>query len=187
DGYLDVDGVAPASATETFVALRLDLESWRWDGVPFYLRAGKCLPTKTMEVRLVFKRPPKLGFGLMRGKHAEPNQLVFRLDPHTGVRMRLDAHRADEAGIQPITMDMTFATQGGEGPTPYEVLLLGAMQGHTLRFTRQDSVEESWRILQPLLDAPPPVHTYEPGTWGPKEATRLLAGHGTWHEPWTTV
>jgi glucose-6-phosphate 1-dehydrogenase len=184
DGYLDVDGVAAGSTTETFVALRLDLESWRWDGVPFYLRAGKCLPTKTMEVRLVFKRPPKLGFGLMRGKHAEPNQLVFRLDPHTGVRMRLDAHRADEPGIQPITMDMTFANQGGEGPTPYEVLLLGAMQGHTLRFTRQDSVEESWRILQPLLDTPPAVHSYEPGSMGPASAATLVAGHGHWHDPW---
>jgi glucose-6-phosphate 1-dehydrogenase len=79
---------------------------------------------------------------------------------------------------------MEFAEEGGEGPTPYEVLLAAAMRGDSTRFTRQDGVEETWRIMQPLLDAPPPVHSYEKGSWGPAQADRLLAGHGRWHEPW---
>jgi glucose-6-phosphate 1-dehydrogenase len=184
DGYLDVDGVAADSTTETFVALRLDIESWRWAGVPFFVRTGKCLPTKVTELRLHFKRPPDLGFGMLRGRKAEANHLVVRFDPVTGVRLRLDAHRADGTGAAPITMDMTFAAEGGEGPTPYEVLLQAAMDGDTLPFTRQDGVEESWRIVQPLLDAPPPVEVYEPGTMGPASAAKLVAGHGHWHDPW---
>ena len=79
---------------------------------------------------------------------------------------------------------MEFEEEGGEGPTPYEVLLHAAMVGNQTRFTRQDGVEETWRIMQPLLDAPPPVHAYAPGSWGPKEANDLVAGHGRWHEPW---
>ena len=83
-----------------------------------------------------------------------------------------------------ITLDMTFAEEGGEGPTPYEVLLHAAMVGNRTRFTRQDGVEEQWRIMQPLIDAPPPVNAYEPGSLGPAEADDLVAGHGRWHEPW---
>lgn len=93
----------------------------------------------------------------------------MRLDPSTGVRIVLDARRADSAGAAPIDLDMEFAAEGGEGPTPYEVLLLAAMQGQSTRFARQDGVEEAWRIMQPLLDAPPPVHAYEPGTWGRRQ------------------
>ena len=85
---------------------------------------------------------------------------------------------------EPITLDMEFSEEGGEGATPYEVLLLAAMEGNTVRFTRQDAVEQQWRIMQPLLDSPPTVHPYAPGTWGPKEADSLLAGHGTWLGPW---
>ena len=87
--------------------------------------------------------------------------------------------------VQPIHLDMTFADQGGAGATPYEVLLHAAMTGQTLRFTRQDAVDEQWRIMQPLLDAPPPVEPYAPGTWGPDGAEKLIAGHGRWYEPWT--
>ena len=84
----------------------------------------------------------------------------------------------------PITFDIEFADEGGEGATPYEVLLHAAMVGQSMRFTRQDGVEQTWRIMQPLLDAPPPVHAYAPGSWGPTEADKLVAGHGRWHEPW---
>jgi glucose-6-phosphate 1-dehydrogenase len=96
----------------------------------------------------------------------------------------LDAHRADLAGPEAIQLDMEFAEEGGEAPTPYEVLLLDAMRGDSTRFTRQDGVEETWRIFAPLLENPPPVHPYAPGSWGPKEAEQLVAGYGGWHGPW---
>src|SRR6188472_224509 len=159
DGYRDIDGVAAGSTTETYAALRLDIDNWRWSGVPFFIRTGKHLPATQTEVRLVFKRPPRLGFGMLDAS-TEPDQFVVKLDPSTGVRMILDAHRADAPKAEPITLDMEFADEGGEGPTPYEVLLHAALVGQSTRFTRQDGVEETWRIMQPLLDAPPPVHPY---------------------------
>jgi glucose-6-phosphate 1-dehydrogenase len=184
DGYLDIDGVAPDSTTETFAALRLEIENWRWSGVPFFIRTGKRLPTTNTELRLVFKHAPKLGFGFL--KRSEPNQLVVRLDPTTGIKLIVEAHRADQPGPARIDLDMEFEEEGGEGPTPYEVLLHAAMVGDSTRFTRQDGVEETWRIMQPLLDQPPPVHRYVPGSWGPEAAEKLVAGFGQWHEPWVT-
>jgi len=181
-GYLDIPGVAQGSTTETYAALRLEVENWRWAGVPFFIRTGKRLPVTQTELRLVFKRPPKLGFGL--ATHAEPNQIVVRLDPSTGIRFRLDARRADAKGTAPIQLDMTFAEEGGEGPTPYEVLLLAAMNGESTRFSRQDAVDETWRVMQPLLDAPPPVEVYQPGSWGPSRADALVADHQGWRDPW---
>jgi glucose-6-phosphate 1-dehydrogenase len=185
DGYTSIDGVAKDSSTETFAALRLDIESWRWAGVPFFIRTGKRLPITQTELRLVFKHPPKLGFAAF-DRRPEPNQLVVRLDPTTGIKLIVEAHRADKEGAAPIHMDMEFALEGGEGPTPYEVLLHAAMIGDSTRFTRQDGVEETWRVFQPLLDAPPPVQPYAPGTWGPKAAQDLPAGYGGWHEPWVS-
>lgn len=183
EGYRSIDGVAKDSTTETFAALRLEIENWRWSGVPFFIRTGKRMPVRDTELRLVFKNPPELGFG-MRGADTEPDQLVVRIDPKTGIRFRLEAHRAGARAVQPITLDMDFADEGGEGATPYEVLLDAAMNDQTLRFTRQDTVEEEWRVMQPFLDDPPPVHPYAPGTWGPDEANRLVEGHGRWHDPW---
>jgi glucose-6-phosphate 1-dehydrogenase len=183
DGYLGINGVAHDSTTETYAALRLEIENWRWAGVPFFIRTGKRLPATQTELRLVFKHPPRLGFGLL-DHHPEPNQLVVKLDPSTGIRLIVDAHRADAPGAAPIELDMEFAQEGGEGPTPYEVLLHAAMVGDSTRFTRQDGVEETWRVLQPLLDAPPPVHRYEKGSWGPAAADDLVAGFGKWHGPW---
>jgi glucose-6-phosphate 1-dehydrogenase len=185
DGYRDIDGVAPDSTTETFAALRLEIENWRWAGVPFFIRTGKRMPATQTELRLVFKHAPKLGFKAFDHR-PEPNQLVIKLDPSTGIRLIVEAHRADVEGASRIELDMEFAEEGGEGPTPYEVLLHAAMVGDSTRFTRQDGVEETWRIMQPLLDAPPPVHSYAPGTWGPAEADELVAGHGRWHGPWVT-
>jgi glucose-6-phosphate 1-dehydrogenase len=109
---------------------------------------------------------------------------VVKLDPSTGIRLHIEAHRADTKGAGTINLDMEFAEEGGEGPTPYEVLLNAALTGDSTRFTRQDGVEETWRIMQPLLDAPPPVHPYAPGSWGPKEADSLVAGYGRWYGPW---
>jgi glucose-6-phosphate 1-dehydrogenase len=98
--------------------------------------------------------------------------------------MVVDAHRADRGEAAPIEFDIEFEDEGGEGPTPYEVLLEAALIGDSTRFTRQDAVEETWRVMQPLLDAPPPVHSYKPGSWGPEAADQLVAGYGRWHEPW---
>jgi glucose-6-phosphate 1-dehydrogenase len=183
DGYLEIDGVADDSTTETFAALRLEVDNWRWTGVPFFLRTGKNLPTTQTELRLVFRTPPKLGFAAP-ARRPEPDQLVVKLDPTTGIRLLAEAQRGDRSEPEQITMDMEFADEGGEGPTPYEVLLHAAMLGDSRRFTRQDGVEETWRIMQPLLEAPPPVRPYEKGTWGPPDADGLLAGAGRWHEPW---
>jgi glucose-6-phosphate 1-dehydrogenase len=185
NGYLDIDGVAPGSTTETYAALRLEIDNWRWSGVPWFIRTGKRLPVTQTEVRLVFKRPPRLGFISMQGiREPVESQLVIKLDPTTGIRLIIDAHRADRGGPQEITLDMEFAEEGGEGPTPYEVLLQAAMDGNSAPFTRQDSIDETWRIMMPLLEHAPPVHSYEPGTWGPKEADQLLAGIDRWHGPW---
>jgi len=184
EGYLDTPGVAPDSATETFAAMRVDIENWRWSGVPFFLRTGKHLPVTQTELRVVFKRPPRLGFHTGLGAESEPSQVVVKLDPSTGVRILVSAQRGEHLRPEQISLDMEFAAEGGEAPTPYEVLLHAAMLGDSKRFTRQDSIEEAWRIMQPLLESPPPVIPYAKGSWGPAEADRLLAGHGRWHSPW---
>ena len=184
EGYLDIDGVAPDSATETYAALRLSVDNWRWSGVPFFIRTGKRMPVTQTELRLVFHEPPPLDYRLTGSHRPEPDQLIVKLDPSTGIRLLVNAQRSEERRPEQITLDMEFAEQGGEGPTPYEVLLHAAMIGNSTRFTRQDAVEETWRIMQPLLDSPPPVHPYAPGSWGPAEADKLVAGHGSWRGPW---
>ena len=132
----------------------------------------------------MFKHPPRVHFITLGDRLPQPSQIVFKIDPSTGIRMILDAHRADKNGPTEIQLDMEFAQEGGEGATPYEVLLHAALVGDSTHFTRQDSVEATWRIVQPLLDSPPPVHSYAPGTWGPPEADALVAEFGGWHGPW---
>jgi glucose-6-phosphate 1-dehydrogenase len=184
EGYLEIDGVAKGSTTETYAALRLEVENWRWSGVPFYLRTGKRLAATQTELRLVFRKPPRLGFAVIGKRNPEPDQLVIKLDPSTGIRFELSARRAASRDQETVTLDMEFAEEGGEAPTPYEVLLEAALEGNSTRFTRQDAVEEQWRIMQPLLDLPPKVQSYKPGSWGPKAADALVAGVGAWHGPW---
>jgi glucose-6-phosphate 1-dehydrogenase len=184
EGYLEIDGVAPNSTTETFAALRLQIENWRWAGVPFLIRTGKRLHVTETELRLIFKHPPRVRFINLPGRNPQPSQIVFRIDPATGIRIVLDAHRADRPGPTEIELDMNFTEQGGEAPTPYEVLLRAAIVGDSSHFTRQDMVEQSWRVVQPLLESPPAVHRYAPGTWGPAEADKLAASLGGWRAPW---
>jgi glucose-6-phosphate 1-dehydrogenase len=184
DGYRDIDGVAADSTTETYAALRLEVDNWRWQGVPFHIRTGKCLPITQTELRILFRHPPRLRFRGLSNRTPEPNQLVVKLDPSTGVRLEVDAKRGDRPQAEQIYLEMEFAQEGGEGATPYEVLLHAAMVGDSTRFTRQDGVEEAWRILQPLLDNPPPVHPYAKGSWGPEEADKLVAQYRGWHGPW---
>ncbi len=184
DGYRDVPGVDPGSTTETYAALRLDIDNWRWSGVPFFIRTGKLLPVTQTEFRVVFKEPPKLGLAVASVKEAIANQLTITLDPSTGIRFDMQAKRAGEILPEPIDLEMEFADEGGEGPTPYEVLLHGALLGNSTLFTRQDGVEETWRVMQPLLDAPPPVLPYKPASWGPAAADQLVADFGGWRKPW---
>jgi glucose-6-phosphate 1-dehydrogenase len=184
-GYKSIKGVAKGSTTETYVALKLEIDNWRWAGVPFFIRAGKQLASTETEIRLVFKDPPALPFIPAGTTAPEPAQIVFKLDPATGVEVILDAHRADTPdGRGTIQLCAELAQEGGEDPTPYEELLSAALAGDAAMFTRQDSVEESWRILQPLLDNPPPVHPYAKQSEGPAAADQLTADVGGWRGPW---
>jgi glucose-6-phosphate 1-dehydrogenase len=184
-GYREIDGVAARSRTETYAALRLEVDNWRWAGVPFFIRTGKRLPLTQTEVRLVFRHPPRLGFVAGGHRRPEPDQLVVRLDPTVGIQLTLDGLRADRAGPAPITLATGMDDDGGVPPTPYEVLLHAALIGDAARFTRQDAVDESWRIVAPLLAKPGPAHPYAPGSWGPQEASQaLIHGLGRWHAPW---
>jgi len=184
-GYRATPGVAARSTTETYAALELRIDNERWQGVPFYIRAGKHLPITQTELRLVFRSPAPLTF-LSRRKLPAANELVVRLDPTTGLRLILEAHRADAPGPEPISLELQFAEQGGEGPTPYEVLFHAALTGDGTFFTHQDTIEETWRIVQPLLDHPPRVRPYRRGSWGPAAAGKLPEPHGGWRSPWTS-
>jgi glucose-6-phosphate 1-dehydrogenase len=182
-GYREIEGVAKRSRTETYSALRLEIENWRWSGVPFFIRTGKRMPVTQTEVRLVFRHSPKLGF-VSTTHRPDSDQLVVRLDPRVGIQLTLDGLRADRKGAAPIWLAADLVEAGGEPPTPYELLIEAALEGDAARFTRQDSVEESWRIVAPLLETPGPVDSYAPGSWGPPRAATLVHGLGRWHEPW---
>src|SRR6476659_1060711 len=184
-GYLDVDGVAAGSQTETYCALRLEIDNWRWSGVPFFIRAGKSLPVTVTEVRLVFRPTPWLGLAPRGTPRPPANELVLRIDPRPGARLSMQAKGIDDAALlRTVELDMDFASMGGEGPTAYEVLLGAALRGDWVHFARQDVVEEMWRVVEPLIEAPPPVEVYEPGTWGPASADDLTREQGGWRDPW---
>jgi glucose-6-phosphate 1-dehydrogenase len=182
-GYKQTKGVARGSSTETYVAARFEIDNWRWTGVPFFIRTGKLLPVTHWELRLIFKEPPRVGFASRSSRPPQPDELVIKLYPSTGIQLLVDAQRGEASDPEQIHLDMEFAEQGGEGPTPYEVLLHAAMIGDSTRFTRQDNIEETWRIVAPLIDKPPRIHPYKPRSWGPKAADRLVADHGGWHGP----
>lgn len=182
DGYRKVPGVKPGSETETFAALRLEIENWRWSGVPFFIRAGKALPVRATEVRIVFRRPPCT---VMASRvMPDVDQLVLRIDPAAGANLIVQAKKPGAETTRSVDLSLVFSEELGEAPEPYERLLSDALRGDASLFTREDAVEETWRIVQPLLDAPAPVETYAQGTWGPDSADRLLAGVSRWHEPW---
>ena len=183
EGYHAIKGVKDGSTTETYTALRLEVDSWRWAGVPFFIRAGKALATRSTEVRVIFKRPPRLAF-LEQPHHTDPNQLVMRVDPEPGLRMILLSKGADGRGSRDVHMDLPFVAELGKAPEPYERLLHDALEGDRSLFTRQDVVEETWRVLQPMLDRPPTPVSYARGSWGPKEADARTRGHSGWHQPW---
>jgi glucose-6-phosphate 1-dehydrogenase len=182
NGYLDVQGVAPNSTTETFAAMRLEIDNWRWAGVPFFIRAGKAMATTVTEIRVIFKRPPKIAFAGAIKPAAD--HFVFRVEPHAGARFRLQAKDPNSVKPRPVSLDLDFVQETGVPPEPYERLLNDALQGRSELFTRADLIDETWRIVQPLLDNPPPVEAYERGSWGPESANALVRGWPHWNLPW---
>jgi glucose-6-phosphate 1-dehydrogenase len=182
EGYRDIDGVADDSTTETFVAIELEVDNWRWSGVPFFIRAGKSMPVTSTEVRIIFQRPPRLGIG---GRMVpDPDEWIIRIKPDPGAELCVLAKRGGAEELQRVHLDLLFGHQVGEQPEPYERLLRDAMQGDQQLFPNQDAIEETWRIVQPLLDEPCALDTYAPGTWGPEPAQALPTDHGGWRRPW---
>ena len=177
-GYRDEAGVAPDSHVETFVALRLQIDSWRWSGVPFYIRAGKCLPVTCTEVFVELKPPPDIYV------HApQPNHLRFRLNPEVSIGLGAMIKAPGER-MQGDDVELLMShNPTGEEMAAYERLLGDAMQGDATLFAREDSVEAAWRIVDPVLDQKVPVETYEPNTWGPVEASRAIGPSDGWHDP----
>jgi len=177
-GYRNVDGVARDSTVETFAAVRLHIDSWRWDGVPFLIRAGKCLATTTTEVQVTLKRPP-----LSKLCPDETNYVRFRLSPDVTIAIGARVKRPGEQMTSEPTELKVVHQPGGDDMDAYERLLGDAMTGDGTLFARQDGVEAAWDIVQPILGGVTPVHEYEPGTWGPAEAQRLTGDVGGWHCP----
>jgi glucose-6-phosphate 1-dehydrogenase len=176
-GYRNEPGVAPDSEVETYAAVRFEVDSWRWAGVPFLIRAGKCLKTTATEVLVKLRRPPLARPGV------EQNHFRFRLGPDISLGAGL---RVKRPGTKMVAMPVELVAveyQRGDEVDAYERLLTDAMRGDSLLFVRQDAVEVSWMVVQQLLGNVSPLHIYEPGSWGPAEADALAADIGGWHDP----
>ncbi|MEN9906279.1 MAG: hypothetical protein RL475_477 [Actinomycetota bacterium] len=172
EGFLDEEGVAESSDTETFVAMKLFIDNWRWAGVPIYLRTGKKMPETVLEVIVEFKQPPRALFG-----KAKSNHVRFRLGAKDGVDIALQAKRPGTKLVtETVDLSVEFVAEFGDRQGPYERLLRAAMLGDHFRFTRIDAVLQSWQILEDLLKNPNPVIEYEGGSWGPSEAEDLVPG-----------
>jgi glucose-6-phosphate 1-dehydrogenase len=183
-GYLDEEGVDPKSDAETFVALRMEIDSWRWAGVPWLIRTGKHLPVTSTEAVVEFNAPPRLLFTPPGTRAPHPNHLRFRLGKVDGVMLHLQTKApGDDLATQPIDLEVSFDEVLGVRQEAYERLLEDAMAGDRRRFGRADALEEQWRIFEPVLAAPPRAIPYRSGTWGPSEADALPASLGGWHEP----
>jgi glucose-6-phosphate 1-dehydrogenase len=182
-GFQDVEGVQPGSDTETFVALKLEIENWRWAGVPILVRAGKSLPRTATEIVIRLQRVPHLQWGRHRLDSPGFDDIVLRIGRYAGVSIYLRAKTPGKEISQPVSLDLDFAEELGEPPGPYERLLADALRGDSTLFPRWSVIEETWRIVQPLLDRPPRVEPYEPRTWGPISSHALAAPHGGWREP----
>ena len=180
-GYQDEDGVAEGSSVETFVALRAHVDTWRWGGVPFFIRAGKCLPTTATEVVARLRRPPEAVLG--RGTRPGGNYLRFSLSPDVSISLGAQVKAPGESMVG-TDVELAFHEQScADDLAPYERLLGDALAGDPSLFARQDAVEAAWAVVDPVLGDATPVHPYEPGTWGPAEAAVLAARHGGWHTP----
>ncbi len=180
EGYLNVPGVNPKSTTESYVAVRLAADTWRWADVPILIRAGKCLSVTATEIDIKFRQPPHDVFGI--APFAVSNSLRFRVWPETAVAVQL-AGKKPGAGLEPIAEDLAFSGQAGSDMRPYDRLIGAALDGDRWLFADQGTVEASWEVVDPVLGDVTPVHPSARGTWGPKEADRLLRGRDTWYDP----
>jgi glucose-6-phosphate 1-dehydrogenase len=205
-GFREEKGVDPESQTQTYVAARFVVENWRWAGVPFYIRTGKCLPKRVSEVAIHFRSAPLAVFhnefgagngdagavdvGVVDDHEAIPNLLILRIQPEEGISLKFNSKRPG-AGmtLRPVSMDFNYGSSFGErSPSAYETLLLDAIAGDATLYTRQDMVEASWSVVQPILDywgtRKFTFPNYAPGTWGPAEADEMLKRHGhSWRRP----
>jgi glucose-6-phosphate 1-dehydrogenase len=179
-GYRDVAGVNTDSRMETFAALRLFIDTWRWGGVPFYIRTGKCLPITTTEVIANLRRPPQ---GVFKDQKARANYLRFRLGPDMAIGLGTRVKRAGEA-MRGREAELTLADPKGTELPPYQRLIRDASIGDQELFTRQDAVEASWRVVDPILGGATPIYDYELGTWGPDRASRLVLDRARWRAPY---
>lgn len=178
-GYLDEDDVPDGSTTESYVAMRLDIDNWRWSGVPFYIRAGKRLPKRVTEVAITFKSPPHRIFNMSGCDSLTPNVFRLRIQPQEGISLSLSAKLpGQELTVSPVRMDFMYASSFGDSsPEAYERLILDAITGDSTLFAREDEVELSWQLIDRVTEnwASLPLHTYKAGEWGPKAADELLA------------
>jgi glucose-6-phosphate 1-dehydrogenase len=184
NGYRNEPGVAPDSKVETFAALRFSIDSWRWSGVPFYVRAGKRLPVTATEVVVELRAPPARVFGDV--PPCQPNYVRFRVGPDVAIAMGAHAKQAGErmAGRE---VELFVDQKGPEEMQPYERLIGDAISGDNTLFAREDEVEAAWTAVDPVLSAPTPVYEYEPGTWGPSKAFDIIQGDCGWHDPGATA
>jgi glucose-6-phosphate 1-dehydrogenase len=178
-GYRSEKGVATGSKVETFVALRLEIDSWRWQGVPFYIRAGKCLPVTCTEVVVRLRRPPTI----FQGFQLESNYCRFRISPDVTLAMGANVITPGDETRSQISEMVGSQLPRADEMDAYERVLGDAMQGDATLFAREDYVEEAWRIVDPVLKVGTPVHEYEPGTWGPKEVHSSVSPPGGWQDP----
>jgi len=179
-GYRKEPGVAPDSKVETFAALRLSIDSWRWSGVPFYLRAGKCLPVTATEVVVELRAPPTQVFG--DAAPCQPNYVRFRVGPDVAIALGAHTKQAGERMLG-REVELFVDQKAPEEMAPYERLIGDAMNGDATLFAREDEVEAAWAAVDPVLHASTPVFEYDPGTWGPDEAFYVVHGACGWHDP----
>jgi glucose-6-phosphate 1-dehydrogenase len=177
-GYRSVPGARPDSTVETYVALRLDVDSWRWAGVPVFIRAGKCMPMTVNEVIVQFDKPPISTFG----ENVSRGYVRMRLSPDICIAMGLRVKRPGEQMVGE-DVELTLSESAASMKPPYQRLLGDAMRGDSELFGRQDIIEAQWRIVEPILRNPPPVLEYEPRTWGPDAAEALIDTYGPWQDP----
>jgi len=181
-GYLEEKGVAPNSQTETYAALQLEIDSWRWKGVPFYIRAGKCLPVRCAEVVVRLRQPPTM---YERSKLV-PNHFRFRISPEIIQAFGMNVIAPGEEAVSKSSEMIACRQPGPDEMDAYERVLGDAMAGDATLFAREDYVEEAWRIVDPVLKAGTPIYQYEPNTWGPAEVNQRVFPNGGWQNPTVT-
>lgn len=189
-GYRTEEGVAPDSITETYAALKLHVDNWRWAGTPFFVRAGKALPSRVTEIAVQFKSIPQVLFAKMKRDDVKPNVLVIRIQPDEGIHLVVGAKEPGQAmNLAPVDLSFSYreAFPDANIADAYERLLLDAIRGDASLFTRGDEVQASWALLTPILEAwresGRDVQPYFANTWGPERADGFLGEGRTWREP----